>query len=324
MMDRMKGLWLRLLRPKAVGLGGRGWSLLLCALFWGGPLAVGLAGLPPDADPSIRVFASVQPIQLFAQRVGGPEVRVDLMVPPGRSPATYEPSPQQIAALAQADLYLRVGVPFETAWMRRIRAANPEMPILDLREGLELRPMDAHPHHHDSAEALDAHVWTSPPLVRHMAERIAEQLSALDPAHAADYRARQQAFDQDLQALDAELRARLQGLEGSAFLVYHPAWGYFADTYGLRQIAVEFEGKEPSARRLAALIEQARALNIQVVVVQPQFDQRAAQRLAQAIDGRVAPVDPLAADYFASLRQLADLIAGAVMPQPLHDAMPAD
>jgi zinc transport system substrate-binding protein len=264
---------------------------------------------------------------MFVERVGGDHVRADVMVLPGQSPATYEPRPQQVAALAEADLYVRVGVPFEAAWMRRIRAANPEMEILDVRDGLALRPMEAHrhagptqPHTHAHEHAheltenphaaeLDAHVWTSPRLAREMAARIRDRLSALDPTHAPDYRANQQAFDRELAALDEELSARLGAVKDGAFLVYHPAWGYFADAYGLRQIPVEFEGKEPGARQLTALIEQARALNIRTVVVQPQFDQRAAERLARAIQARVVSVDPLAEDYASNLRALAQVIA---------------
>ncbi|WP_328985357.1 metal ABC transporter solute-binding protein, Zn/Mn family [Thiorhodovibrio winogradskyi] len=300
-----------------------------------------MAGLWPFqslADPAsrLRVFASVLPLQYLVQQVGGEQVQVEVMVLPGQSPATYEPRPRQVAALAQADLYVRVGVPFEDAWMRRIRAANPDMEILDARDGLTLRPMEAHRHgddetrhhhHHPRAEEagehggeFDAHVWTSPRLVRQMAERIRDRLSALDPDHAETYRANQQAFDQELAALDAELAEQLRDLEQRAFLVYHPAWGYFADAYDLRQIPVEFEGKEPSARQLARLIEQAETLGIRTVVVQPQFDQRAAERLARAINGRVASVDPLSVEYAANLRALAAVIAEGTQANPSANA----
>lgn len=290
-------------------------------------LLLGCWPLPGQADnqPSLRVFASVLPLQYFVQQIGGESVQVEVMVLPGQSPATYEPRPQQVAALAETDLFIRIGVPFEDAWMRRIAATNPQMDILDVREGLALRPQDAHQHdedangsHHGEGAsqqergqeiALDTHVWTSPRLVRKIAERIRDRLSALDPKRAEFYRANQEAFDQTLAALDAELTERLGDLKQRAFLVYHPAWGYFADAYDLRQIPVEFEGKEPSARQLASLIEQADALGIRTVVVQPQFDQRAAKRLAQAIGGRVASVDPLAVDYAANLRALANVLA---------------
>jgi zinc transport system substrate-binding protein len=329
-----------------------------------------------QSDPTLVVFASVLPIRTFVERVGGERVDARVMVRPGQSPATYDPTPAQVAALAKTDLYVRVGVPFEEAWMPRIRAANPDMAILDLRDGLSLRriedhkhePSDDHKHDHDHdhdhkhdhdhghghghghhhdreqdhahrddhdakvdepqpsrdieqdqdtdaeahahADEMDPHVWTSPPLVRQMIARIRDRVSALDPAGADTYAANQAAFDAELAALDADLRATLADLEQRRFLVYHPAWGYFADTYGLEQIPIEREGKAPGPRRLDALIRQARETDTRVVFVQPQFDRRAAQQVARAIEGRVETADPLATDYADNLRRFARLIAG--------------
>ena len=281
---------------------------------------------------TLDVFVSVLPLATFVERVGGERVNVQAMVQPGHSPHTYEPTPRQITALADADLYFRVGMPFEDAWLQRIAAANPDMPIVDLREGLALRPLaahdhapdeahaaHAHPHEHSddpheaahAADTMDAHVWTSPRLVRQMLVTIRDRLSALDPAGADAYAANQAAYDAELAALDAQLTARLAGLDQRGFLVYHPAWGYFADAYGLVQIPIEYQGKEPGARRLTALIEQARANGARVILVQPQFDQRAAKEVARAIDGRVEAVDPLGTDYAATLLGLADILADA-------------
>lgn len=284
----------------------------------------------PVPTPPLSVVVSVLPLATFVEAVGGERVAVQTMVLPGQSPATYDPSPKQIAALADADLYVRVGVPFEAAWMKRIRAANPSMPVLDLRDGLPLRPQEHHVHEphephqpqargpgsvapdaHPAGEAMDAHVWTSPRLVQRMAVVIRDALTRIDPDGAALYAANQAAFDRELSALDAELSATLSGLESRNFLVYHPAWGYFADAYGLTQIPIEREGKEPTARRLTALIEQARAAGTRVIFVQPQFDRRTAARVAREIDGRVEAVDPLAPDYAANLRAVAGLIAAA-------------
>jgi zinc transport system substrate-binding protein len=293
-------------------------------------LLVGPVAAREGAEVPLHVFVSVLPLQTFVERVGGDRVVVKTLVLPGQSPATYDPTPKQIAALADADLYVRVGVPFERAWMPRIRAANPHMAMLDLRDGLPLRATEAHDHDAegdaahaaprphaspagdaDRRDALDPHIWTSPRLVRHMAAAIRDTLSRLDPDGAAAYAARQAAFDAELAALDRELADTLAHLDSRRFLVFHPAWGYFADAYGLTQIPIEREGKSPGARRLTALIEQARAEGARVVFVQPQFDRRAAQRVARAIGGRVEAMDPLAPDYAANLRRVAALIAGA-------------
>lgn len=285
-------------------------------------LFVWLMGSAAPAVSQLSVFVTVAPLQTFAERVGGERVTVQVMVPPGRSPETYEPTPRQSAALATADLYVRVGMPFEEAWMPRIVAANPRLTVFDARAGLELRPLADHRHEHGpagsqpAAAGLDPHIWTSPPLVRIMTARLRDQLIALDPAHAPDYTASWAAFDAELAALDAELRARLAPLRQRRFLVYHPAWGYFAAAYGLEQIAIEHEGKEPGARRLTALIDQARAQRIGVVFIEPQSDRRAAARLAQAIGAQVQAIDPLSPDYAATLRQFAAALQAADQSSP--------
>lgn len=308
--------------------------------------AVGLA------EP-LRVFASVVPVQTFVKKIGGEHVDARAMVRPGFSPAIYEPTPQQIAALADAALYVRIGVPFEDAWMERIRSANPTMAVIDAREGIALRGMEAHTHddhqhgdwharddvnqgkhehdgeHHppDAAREVpaeaspaghlhdqeqDPHVWTSPLLVKHMIGVIRDKLTELDPAHKAEFSRNHAAFAAELDTLDRDLHALLDPLPNRRFMVFHPAWGYFADAYGLTQVPIELEGKEPGVRALAALIEQAKAETIRVIFVQPQFDQRQAREVARAIGGAVIAVDPLAADYVDNLSRVGREFARAL------------
>jgi len=299
-----------------------------------------------SAEP-LRVFASVIPIQTFVEKIGGEHVDARVMVRPGFNPHTYDPTPQQIAALAGAVLYVRTGVPFEQAWMERIRSANPKMQVIDAREGIALREMEAHTHDehehgdephaeddHDHGPASevahadrdagapedehaheqDPHVWVSPPLVRHMVGVIRDKLTELDPAHAADFARNRDAFVAEVDALDRDLRELLDPLANRRFMVFHPAWGYFADTYGLIQVPIEREGKEPGARALAALIDQAKDDRIKVVFVQPQFDKRQARQVAEAIGGAVIAVDPLAADYVDNLRRVGREFAKALTP----------
>ena len=147
-----------------------------------------------------------------------------------------------------------------------------------------------------------------------MLASIRDELSRLAPEQAELFQRRYAAYAAEVQALDAELRTLLAPLQGRAFLVFHPAWGYFAASYGLQQVPIEHEGKAPGARALAALIAQARAEGIRVVFVQPQFDRRQAQQVAQAIGGVVIAVDPLAPDYVANLRRVAQQMAQALQP----------
>lgn len=279
-------------------------------------VAVSLTGIasPADTATALKVFASVPPVATFVDAVGGARIETEVMVGPGQSPATYDPTPKQVAALADTDLYVRVGVPFEDAWMKRIRAANPALTVLDLRDGLQLRKQDAHDHgahgHGDDA-AMDPHVWTSPLKVRQMLAAIRDQLIALDADGAALYRRNQADYDAELLALHQWIADQLDGLGNRSFLVYHPAWGYFADTYGLEQIPIERAGKEPGPRRLSALIEQAKATGTRAIFVQPEFDRRAAEQVARSIDGRVAVATPLAADYIANLERFVSILVDA-------------
>ncbi|QVL48476.1 MAG: zinc ABC transporter substrate-binding protein [Thiocapsa sp.] len=269
-------------------------------------------------DP-LTVFVTVAPLETFVSRIGGDHVRVDALVRPGQDPHAYEPTARRIAALADADLYVRVGVGFEDAWMPRLLAANPGMRVLDARDGLEVRRKDAghdhddHGHGHDHGD-FDPHVWTSPARVKIMGARIRDALADLAPEYAADFAANDARFAADLDALDTEIRARLSGVENRRFMVYHPAWGYFAEDYALEQVAIEREGKEPGARALTAMIEQARREGIRVIFVQPQLNPASAEQVARSIGGQVAVIDPLSGDYFENLRQVAELIAGAGAP----------
>lgn len=277
-----------------------------------------LAAAAPET--TLQVFVSVPPQKQFVERIGGEHVTVRTLVQPGQSPHSFEPTPSQVVAMADADLYVRAGMPFEDAWLKRIRSANPDLRVLDAREGIALVSLTDHDHEgeahgqHVHQDGLDPHVWTSPPLVKVMAQHIRDTLADLDPAHAQDYAERYAAFAAELDALDAEIRARLADVTSRRFLVYHPAWGYFAQTYGLTQVPIEKEGKEPGARSMAALIDQARREGIEVIFVQPQFNRRAAEEVARAIGGRVVAIDPLAEDYLANMRTVTNLLDEAMSP----------
>ena len=134
----------------------------------------------------------------------------------------------------------------------------------------------------------------------------------MDPANGQYYARNEAEFAAELDKLDRDIRALLEKAPERRFMVFHPAWGYFADTYGLTQIPIEKEGKEPGGRTLAAVIEQAKRDHVRVIFVQPQFDRRSAEQVARAIDGRVVAIDPLSLDYVENLREAARQIAGAV------------
>lgn len=248
----------------------------------------------------VRVAVSILPQAYFVERIGGDRVDVSVTVPPGASPHTYEPTASQMRDLARAQLYVRVRVDFEEAWMPRIAAANKDMLVVDSTEGIQL------------AGDKDPHVWLSPKLVRVQAGNICRGLVKVDPAGREAYERNKEAFLRELYALDEEIARILAPVRGGRFMVLHPAWRYFARDYGLEELPIEVEGKEPSARELAALVETAKASRIDVIFVQPQVNPRTAEVLAEQIGARVVTLDPLARDWAANLRRAARALAGAL------------
>ena len=248
----------------------------------------------------LPVAVSVLPQKTFVEMLGKETLEVQVMVRKGFDPASYQPTPRQLAALARVRLYVLAGVPFEASWLPRFRTINQKMALLDMREGLDLIPLE-------SGES-DPHVWTDPRLVKQHASRLRDALVHLDPANRERYETGYRHLSSKLEKLDAELEARLAPLKGKAFLVYHPAWSYFARRYGLRQLSVEQEGKEPNARSLARLIDQARELGIRTLIVQPQHSGATAQVVARALNARMVEIDPLAEDYFTMMRRLAEVL----------------
>lgn len=283
-------------------------------------LLVGLCAGVQAAQVSkpLTVAVGVAPVEYFAKRIGGGHIQTIVLVPAGADAHTYEPKPSQMRALSASVLYLSAGLEFETAWEPRLKAANPRLAVVRTDQGLARLPMpEAHEqprggHGHEGE--MDPHVWVSPANARHMATRINEALAKADPPHAKAYAANLAAFLKEIDSLDALLRSTFAGIpaERRSFLVFHPAWGYLARDYGLTQMAIENEGKEPSPRRLAGIVAQARTRGVKVIFVQPQMSRRTAESIAQALGARVLVADPLAADWSANLQTVAAAFRSAL------------
>ena len=280
---------------------------------------------PAVAAERIPVFVSIAPQKAFVQQIGKDRVDVQVMVQPGASPHTYEPKPRQMAAMAEAKLYFAIGVAFENAWLPRIAAANPNMKVVHMDRGIEKIPMADHHHHEDDrdhhsestadpheADAMDPHIWLSPPLVKQLSRTILQALVSADPPHRSAYEANYRRFIASVDALDSDLKAIFAGKQGQQFMVFHPAWGYFAHAYGLEQLPVEVEGKNPKPAQLKELIDHAKKEGIRVIFVQPQFSTRSAALVAREIGGEVVFADPLSEDWEANLRAVADRFKAAL------------
>lgn len=260
-------------------------------------------------DP-MKVFVSILPQKYFVEKIGRSLVDVSVMVRPGAAPATYEPKPRQMAALSRARVYFSIGVPFEKTWLKKLASTNPRMRVVHTDHGIKKMSMKPHHDHgkeeHRESGNLDPHIWLSPPLVMMLARNMLEALQEADPSHRSAYEAYYRAFLLELLDLDTDLRNVFAGRQGLQFMAFHPSWGYFAHTYGLKQVAIEIEGKNPKPAQLHQLIAHARKHNIKVVFVQPQFSLRSAQLIAKEIGGQVVIADPLAENWMENLRQLAE------------------
>jgi zinc transport system substrate-binding protein len=273
-----------------------------------------------QAQP-LRVFVSIPPQRFFVKQIGSQWVDVEVMVPPGANPATYEPKPAQMVALTKAKIYFSIGVPFERVWLKKIAAASPAMRMVPTDEGIKKRLMKSHPHHeegksnrHERHHGIpDPHIWLSPPLVMVQARNILTAMVKTDPAHRSIYESNFKNLMKKLAGLHAELSRLLdETVKGKEFMVFHPSWGYFADAYGLVQVPLEIEGKEPKPAQLKAIIQHAKERGIRAIFVQPQFSTKSAAVMAKAMGGEVVFADPLAENWMENLRQQARKVKAAL------------
>ena len=273
----------------------------------------------------IKVFVSIDPVAYFVKRVAGPLADVNVLIGSGQDPHTFEPTPKLIAKLADAQVLFKIGFPFEEALIKKAGSTFKDLKVVDLQKGIKMRPIagahkghgherHGHGHSHD-VDGLDPHTWLNPLLARVQAATIATTLIQIDPSHRAMYEENLKKFEADLDNINAELMNSLAPVRGKKFFVFHPAFGYFADAYGLKQVPVEVEGKEPTARQLTRLIEDAKAQGVKVIFAEPQFPQKAARTLSESIGGVVVLIDNLSPDYLNNLREIATSVGSALRGQ---------
>ncbi len=274
----------------------------------------------------INAVVSVAPEKTLLEAIGGEKVHIGLMVPAGSSPHTYEPRPSQMREIEGAELYLAIGVEFEEAWLPRFVEQNRKMKVVDVGQGIEKIPMAAH--HHDNEEAhhekeahhndeehehesgLDPHIWTAPSNIKVIAKNILDALLAADPSNSKYYQANYDIFLQKLGQTDLAIKDILrQTKKGSKFMVFHPAWGYYAKEYGLEQVAIEAGGKNPTPKQIMMLIEEAKKEQVNAILVAPEFSKKAAEQIAKEAGVPVSEISPLSSNIFETLIDLAKTVA---------------
>jgi len=275
---------------------------------WAALFLVAFPGNGACETKKIPVTVSVPPQAFFVEKIGGDRVVLQTMIPRFSSPATYEPTPRQMIGLERSALYVKVGVPsfiFEKKYVDPLLKRNRDIRVISLSDGISF--LQGTSQRNGDGEQ-DPHVWLSPTVVRAAAGRISEALSEIDPAGEGFYRANRDRFQAEIDSLDREIRDTLRGKEGLSFMVYHPAWGYFAEAYGLEQIALEEEGKTPPISRIRAMIDLAREKGISVIFVQKGFDTKSARLIAGETGGEVVEMDPLEKDWLGNLKRFSEAL----------------
>ena len=276
-------------------------------------------GCPQQEKKSnkINVVVSIMPLAEFAEKVGRDKASVSVMVPPGASPHTYEPTPGQLVKLSKAKLYVKVGSPieFELVWLDKILSANKDIFVVDVSYGIEFMNV-VYKHNHEQNEhhyiGDDPHIWLSPKNAKIMVENIYNGFVSIDLDNKEYYLENKRSYLRELGELDLEIEILLADKINRRFMVYHPSWAYFARDYNLEQIPIEKGGKEPTARSIQFLIEQARIQNIRVIFASPQFNTESAEVIAREIKGQVVLIDPLQKDYITNMKKIARVLSEAM------------
>ncbi|HJC19513.1 MAG TPA: zinc ABC transporter substrate-binding protein [Candidatus Alistipes stercoripullorum] len=267
---------------------------------------------PQPASQEKTLYVSILPIRSLVKEIVGEDFRIEVLVPPGASPETFEPTPRQFIGLNEAQLVFNVGLlEFETALLDKIEDRTK---IVDLSRGIvRIEGSCAHAGRNgsDHAHGVDPHVWTSPRALQRMAENAYEAIHARWP-DSAKYTTNHARLQEELRQLDLRTAEKIARSGIRYFIIYHPALTYYARDYGLRQEAVEADGKEPSAKRLTALIRQARKDGIGRILYQSQFPVSVVETIARDIGAECTEIDPLREDAIANIDSITDLI---VRPQ---------
>ena len=241
------------------------------------------------------ISVSILPQKYFVEKIAGNNFEINVLIPPGASPATYDPTPAQIVELAKSKIYFKIGhIEFEKNWLDNISLEYPQLNIIDNSIGIDLLENKDNDHVHQHG-FIEPHTWMSPENAKIIANSIYESILKLDKENEIFYTKNFNLLILEIDSLHRKLSMQFQDVQSRSFIIYHPALTYFAEAYNLHQISIETEGKNPSAFHIKQIIDTAKSQNIKIVFIQKQFDQEKAKAIAQEIEGLVIPIDPL--DY---------------------------
>lgn len=269
-----------------------------------------------NSQNKIVIAVSIVPQETFIKEIAGDLVEVVTLIPPGSSPETYSPTPKELQKFSQASIYFTIGVPAEQAnILPATKDLSPNTKIVDLASIVS----QEYPDREFAPGERDPHIWLSPKRVKVMIDAIQKELSALDSENSDTYQKNAENYKARLDELDASIKEKLKDLPNKSFIVYHPAFGYFADDYSLEMISLEEEGKEATPQRFQEVVEIAKSKGIKVILHQAEVDSRQAKAFAEEIGGRAEKIAPLAPDYIENLEKMADILADTLKDSNKRD-----
>ncbi len=275
-------------------------------------ISIASCGKEKEVEAGQSIFTSILPQKYFVERIAGDTFKINVLVGPGKNPATYEPTPEQVIKLSNSSILFTIGVPFEKSFLKTIKSGIKKIKIIDTSREIKKRHFKVHSHgkqsHHHEGEVEDPHTWLSPQLAQQHATNIYNALVVLKPKKKKLFQSNYEKLIKDLKNLHKKIHSTLTPMRGSEILVFHPAFGYFTDEYGLKQQAIEMGGKSPSPKILTQVIDRAKKNKIKVIFVQPEFSRKSAQAIAKAIGGVVISLNPLSPNYMENLAQISQKI----------------
>ena len=269
--------------------------------------AISCSRKSPESDTMV-ITVSIAPFKYFIKEIGGNDFKINVMVPTGANPHIYEPYPEQVIMLRKSIAYISDGyLGFEMTWLDRFYEMNRKMVKLSIGDRI-VTITSGHRHEGEHTEGTDPHYWVSPKSALIIASSVKDLLCELNPAGKQKYETNYDTLILEINEVDEKAKSLFAGFQGRAFMIYHPSLAYLARDYGLEEVPVEFEGKEPPPSRLKELIDFAKTKNIKTIFVQREYDSKNAKAIAHEIGAEVRTIDPLSPDWMeATLNIINDL-----------------
>lgn len=252
------------------------------------------------------ISVSILPQKYFIERIAGKDFTVNVLIPPGANPASYEPSPRQMQEMSKSALYLKIGhIPFEKIWLEKLFKGNSQIKSIDLSEGIELiRDPESRHGNHVHEGGIDPHIWSSPKTAKQLVANTYKVLIQLAPEKKQLYTSNYMKLMSEINIMDKGSETIFSQMPSKAFMIYHPALSYIARDYGLTQISIEQDGKTPSPAHMKNIIEQAKTHKIKVIFLQKQFNTENAMTIAKEINAELIQIDPLSEDWLTEMNRI--------------------